>query len=357
MTILTIEVRRKAFAESRVTERPTPELNAGEVLAKVERFALTANNVSYALSGDQIGYWKFFPVADEAFGVVPVWGFAEVIQSNCPEIAVGERVWGFLPMASHVVLKPVGVRPGNFVDGAEHRAALPGIYNSYQRTDRDAPELKALADERCLLFPLFSTSYVLYDYLIDNGFFGAEQVVIASASSKTGLGLGMLLHRHDGDRPRVIGLTSPANVGFCERLGCYDQVVTYDAIPGLDGACKTAFIDMAGRGEVVQAIHDRFGDNLALSCAVGATHWDSGRFRGAMPHNFFFAPAQFMKREADWGPGEIMRRAQRASAELAGELKGTLAIRHVRGAAEVQSAFAALVANQTPPDTGIMAAL
>lgn len=359
MPILEIQVVKSDFAESRVVERPAPELQPGQIRARIERFALTANNVSYALSGDQIGYWRFFP-AEAPFGIVPVWGFAEIEASTHPDLKVGERIWGFLPMASHVVMSPTEVRGGGFVDGVEHRQALPAIYNRYQRVDGDAPALAALADERCLLFPLFSTSYVLYDYLIDNGIFGAEQVVIASASSKTGLGLGMLLHRHPAPRPEVVALTSPGNVAFCARLGCYDAIVTYDAIGAMDGGAKTAFVDMAGRGAVVQAIHDRFGQNLTLSCAVGATHWDGGRFRGApagAQHTFFFAPAQFAKRDAEWGPGEILRRAQQASAELALALKDTLEIRHVQGPGAVQEAFAALVANQTPPDVGIMAAL
>jgi len=157
-----------------------------------------------------------------------------------------------------------------------------------------------------------STSYVLYDYLVDNAFFGAEQVLVGSASSKTGLGLTNLLSRH-GEGRRVVGLTSPGNVGFVKGLGTCDEVVTYDAIGAMDPSIPTAFVDMSGAGEVVSAIHGKFGAQLKLSCAVGATHWVAGRYRPeqpAIPHAFFFAPAQFAKRDVDWGPGEIMRRAQ-----------------------------------------------
>ena len=42
---------------------------------------------------------------------------------------------------------------------------------------------------RALLQPLLATSYLLFDWLMDNDCFGAEQIIIGSASSKTGLGL------------------------------------------------------------------------------------------------------------------------------------------------------------------------
>lgn len=357
--ITQVQVRRSAFSETQTMSVEMPELADGEILVAIDKFAMTANNVSYALSGDMIGYWKFFPAA-EPWGIVPVWGFADVVASRAPGIVVGERIWGFLPMSSHLVMQPAAATDRSFVDGAPHRAELPAIYNNYQRTSGDPPALTALEDERCLLFPLFSTSYVLYDYLVDNAFFGANQVLVGSASSKTGLGLINLLSRHGDSRPRVVGLTSPANVGFVTGLGTCDEVITYDAIGALDPNLPTAFVDMSGDGGVVAAIHARFGANLKLSCAVGATHWGAGRFRPehpATPHTFFFAPAQFAKRDADWGPGEILRRAQAEAARMSAELKGTLDIRHEHGPDAVTAAWRGLVDNAISPNVAVMASL
>ena len=354
--ITQVQVRRSAFSEARTVSTEIPELAEGEILLAIDKFAMTANNVSYALSGDMIGYWKFFP-AEEPWGIVPVWGFADVVASRTPGVEVGERVWGFLPMASHLVMRPTAVTDRSFTDGVAHRAELPAIYNAYQRTKGDPPALTAMEDERSLLFPLFSTSYVLYDYLVDNAFFGARQVLVGSASSKTGLGLANLLSRHGEGRPRVVGLTSPGNVGFVEGLETCDEVSTYDAIAALDPTVPTAFVDMSGSGEVVTAIHARFGAQLKLSCAVGATHWGAGRYQAAptaTPHAFFFAPAQFAKRDVDWGPGEIMRRAQAESARMSTELKGKLGIRHERGPEAVIAAWAGLVGNKIAPNEAIM---
>ncbi|HCL47934.1 MAG TPA: DUF2855 domain-containing protein, partial [Rhodobiaceae bacterium] len=90
-------------------------LGAGEVLAKIERFSFTANNVTYGAVGEQIGYWQFFPPhlpdengADE-WGIVPVWGFAEIVASNNPDIQIGERSYGYFPLADFVKMLPVRV--------------------------------------------------------------------------------------------------------------------------------------------------------------------------------------------------------------------------------------------------------
>jgi len=70
----------------------------------------------------------------------------------------GRALLGVPSTASAVVLRPGQVSDRTFVDEAAHRASLPAIYNSYQRTDSDPAALKAMEDERCILFPLFSTS-------------------------------------------------------------------------------------------------------------------------------------------------------------------------------------------------------
>ena len=355
-----LQLRRDALTESRLVELPTPDLAVGEVLLSIDRFALTANNVSYALSGATIGYWGYFPTA-EPWGLVPVWGFADVTASRHPDVAVGERIYGFFPTASHVVLTPEAVGPRGFVDAAPHRAALPVFYNHYQRTTGEPAEMKALEDERCLLLPLLGTGYLLYDYLVDNGFFGAEQILVSSASSKTAIGLLNMLARHPAPRPQVIGLTSPGNIGFVQDLGLCDQVIPYGDIGKLDGTVPSAFVDMAGDGGVIGAVHHQFRSQLKLSCAVGATHWDqprsAGKAPGAPSHDFIFIPAHIAKRDGELGPGVIQRRTQVETLRMVGELKGRLSLQHIQGAMAVQSALTDLVAGRTPPTVGLIASL
>jgi hypothetical protein len=360
MTMTTLQVRRTAFAETRIVESAVPEPAEGQILARVDKFGLTANNVTYALAGDALGYWKFFPV-EEPWGVVPVWGFADVVESRSSEIPVGERLWGYWPMASHAVLTPSRVSPRGFFDASPHRQSLAAAYNSYARTTSDPPGLKAIEDQRCILFPLYATSYILYDYLVDNAFFGAKDVLITSMSSKTSMGLGKLIMDHGEGRPRVIGLTSPANVDYVKSLGVCDVVATYESIPALDGSRPAAFVDMAGQGEIVAAAHARFGAQLKASIAVGVTHWESQRFSNrqgpSTPHTFFFAPAQLAKRDQDWGRGEAMRRAQEACLRLASELRAATTISYEFGAGATQAAFLRLVAGTQSPKIGIVASL
>src|SRR6187551_692974 len=197
------------------TERrtgPAPDaipLEAGEVLLEVERFALTANNITYGAMGEAFGYWRFFP-APEGWGRIPVWGFADVVRSQSGSVAVGERLYGYFPMSQYLVLRPDRVAAGSFVDATPHRASLPPVYNQYTRVTVDAdPEREALT---AIFRPLFGTSYLLDDYLEENGLFGARTAVLSSASSKTALGLAFLLTQ--AKRCAVVGLTSAGNRDF-----------------------------------------------------------------------------------------------------------------------------------------------
>ena len=98
-------VNKTALRESRFGPAATT-VAEGQALLRLTRFALTSNNVTYAAIGEQFGYWKFFP-AEAPFGRVPVWGFADVAQSRAPELTPGERIWGYYPIASHLVVTPV----------------------------------------------------------------------------------------------------------------------------------------------------------------------------------------------------------------------------------------------------------
>src|SRR5207253_6283941 len=92
-------------------------------------------------------------------------------------------------------------------------------------------------------------------------------VVIASASSKTALGLAFLLERR-GDI-EVVGLTSPGNAEFVDGVGYYDRTVTYDDIASLPADVPTAFVDMAGGGQTLAKVHNHFAFSLKTSCLVG----------------------------------------------------------------------------------------
>ena len=79
-------VDRDDYRTTRVVEFAPAPLDEGEVRLRVDAFGFTANNITYAAAGDMIGYWTFFPAPDPGdevnWGRVPVWGFADVVESR-----------------------------------------------------------------------------------------------------------------------------------------------------------------------------------------------------------------------------------------------------------------------------------
>ncbi len=351
---MNFQVKRDDIHECRLVDDDPPELTLGQALLRVDRFALTTNNITYAVLGDALKYWDFFPTSDpEVWGRIPVWGFADVIASTAEDVASGTRVYGYLPTSTHLVVTPGRIDPRGFVDTASHRASLPGAYNGYRTVDADAPEDVAYEYHRMVLWPLFFTSFLIDDFLEDNAFFGAESVVVSSASSKTAIGTAFLLQQRASID--VIGLTSTRNIAFVEGLGVYDRVVPYDNIAELGGE-SAAFVDIAGSAEVRAAVHAVYGDRLAQSMMVGATHWDLPRapdaeLPGPAP-SFFFAPEQISKRSKEWGRAGLDDRATAAWRHFAEFSDGWIDIRHGFGPDAVKSAYLELVHGRSDPAVG-----
>ena len=117
-------VKRGALAETKLVSAQTQTLADGEVLLRVDKFSITANNVTYGAFGDFLKYWNFYPSSEEGWGRVPVWGFATVLESRSPAVKPGERVYGYLPMSTTFKVKPGERRNGAFPDTSQHRAGL-----------------------------------------------------------------------------------------------------------------------------------------------------------------------------------------------------------------------------------------
>ncbi|MEM8798674.1 MAG: DUF2855 family protein [Pseudomonadota bacterium] len=313
-----IEVKADDLTTTRVVEAETPTIGPGEILVRVDRFALTANNITYAVFGERMAYWQFFPT-EPGWGRIPVWGYANVAASNVAEIAVGERIYGYFPMGDTLVLKPTGVSSHGFVDQTSHRAKLPAIYNLYRRVGSGgAPKALAKKEALTALFePLFTTSFLIDDFLADNGLFGATSVIVSSASSKTSLSLGFFLREGKRAPGAVFGLTSRGRVEFCRASGAYDEVLAYDEINALKPDRKRVYVDMSGNHEVRAALHHHFGAALSYDCVVGGTHWDKIGADKDLPGpkpELFFAPEHAQRRMGEWGPDGFRTR-------IAGEWK------------------------------------
>jgi hypothetical protein len=303
-------------AEGRLETVALPDaLPAGRVRLAVRRVSLTTNNVTYALFGDRMSYWQFFPSGHPGWGIVPVWGFADVVASAVPEVTVGQRYWGYWPLADTVELQPIKVSASGFIDGAAHRAELPSTYNRYVRCPPD----HRVEDEAALAImrPLFGTAFLLVDFLLDNDGFGARQLVLSSASSKTAYATAWCARDMAEGIQRApmrrVGLTSSPHVPFVQRLALYDEVRDYGAIEALDASAPTVFCDFSGSAEQRTRVHTHFGDALRHSAVIGATQFSAPPRDQALPGarpTFFFAPDRRRQRLEQWGPALLMQRIE-----------------------------------------------
>jgi len=306
--VTTFEVRKDNWAETRIfSHSMATELAPNQVLFKVARQALTANNISYASSGDSLKYWEFFP-AEAGWGRIPGMGWSEVIASAHPDIAVGERVWGFTPYSTHHKILAGKVNKFSFSDVSDHRGGHAPVYCQFDRAATNPIYEPQREDQDSLLRGLFMTSWLVEDFIVTNNFFDAQVCLITSASSKTSIALGHSVKRRG--KLRSIAITSASNIAFCQSLGCYDSVIGYQDIADLNAAEAAVVVDMAGNAKIISELHQHYADNIKHSCRIGATHYSElgsvDGLPGALPQ-FFFAPSHVRARSAELGAEQLMQ--------------------------------------------------
>jgi hypothetical protein len=349
---MNFDVDRNDFRHTRwSTADLPPELSDGQVLLALESFAFTANNISYASAGDFLDYWGFFPT-EAPWGRIPVMGIGRIVRSTNPDLAVGDRYFGFYPMTDlHLV--SATARTGGFVDAGDHRAKHAATYRTFNLVALDPAYSSEREGQYLIARGLFITSFLIDDFLAEHEWFGAEAVVVTSASSRTSIALAHQLHQRAGIR--VVGLTAPRNRAFVEATGCYDEVLAYDAIGSLDAAIPTAVVDMAGNADVLSRIHHHFGARLTYSCRVGATHWDAG---GALPDlpgptpTFFFAPSQIKIRSDEWGRAEFERRVADALGTFLEHASAWMVIQRSTGPDAVEAVYRSTLEGRGSPEIG-----
>ncbi|MDR3451641.1 MAG: DUF2855 family protein [Rhodoferax sp.] len=357
----TLLVQKNQLTHTRLSSTPDIALAPDQIRVQVDKFALTSNNITYAAFGEAMSYWQFYPTGVDGWGIVPVWGFGTVAQSLHAGVAVGERLYGYWPMASSAVLSPTRLSPGSFVDGATHRAPLHAVYNQVMRCSADPFYSLDTEDLQALLRPLFITSWLIDDFLADNNFFDANVMLLSSASSKTAYGTAFQLKKRPGIE--VVGLTSAANQAFCESLGCYSRVLTYEQLDQISAEAACVYVDFAGSADLRRAIHTRFA-HLKFSSSIGGTHVEQLGGAKDLPGpraTLFFAPAQIKKRHADWGAEGLGQRLLQAwqgfIRQVSNPAAPWLTVAQHRGPEAVQAAYAQVLAGRGDPRVGHMLSL
>ena len=352
------------LTKSRIINTDLPIIRDREILLKIESFAFTTNNVTYGVAGDTIGYWKFFPAAqnsDNSWGCIPMWGFAEIVESKNQNLDVGERLFGYFPAADSLVLSPVKISDHSFSDGKEHRKELPPVYNNYLRLNGESNYDPSMDPIRALLFPLHITAFCLCDSLEEDQYLGASQILIVSASSKTAIGLAQGL-ADSKSSPKVVGLTSVTNSKFVEDLGCYDEVISYDQLDKIDYSQGSVIVDMAGNREILGTLHGKLEGNMLKCLTVGMTHWDNettaedalGQAMLRERTEFFFAPAHIQKRIGDWGHEGYANKTNLFMTARALQSKNWMQIIEIDGLENFISTYEEVVSGKINPNEGII---
>ncbi len=356
-----ITMSRTSIDEATLVDIAVPVLGAGQALLRIDQFAITSNNVTYGAIGDAFGYWDFFPASAAGQGIVPVWGHATVIDAGDSGLTTGERVYGYLPMATHLVVEPVRVGASGFTDGAAHRAARAAVYNQYRRLDADPGHVVGGEDVRSVFEPLFLTSFLIEAMFRREGWHGASRMIVTSASSKTALALAHVARAASPTIERI-GLTSAKNIGFVERTGLYDRVLGYDELGEIDESSErgaAVSVDFAGNGATLAALHTTVGEALAYSCLVGVTDWQNRGGFGARDivgpkPVLFFAPDHVATTVAELGPGGFASAVADRWRAFAGDAAKLVKIEDVAGLAGAVPAWVAAVEGRTAPDVGVV---
>lgn len=343
-------IEQAEIADSEEGSRPLQE---GQVRLVIDRFGLSANNITYAAMGDMMNYWDIYPARD-GWGRIPVWGFADIIESRCSGLSVGERVYGLFPASSHVILKAGQVSGKGFMDVSPHRAVFASIYNSYVRLAADHHFRNESHDWQVALRPLFMTSFLIDAFLAQHDFFGANTIIFGSASSKTAFGTAALLKANRQNRRDyiVIGLTSTANLEFVKSLDCYDVVQDYASVPKLGNDAKTVYVDMSGNIRVRKSVHVHFGENLVYSSWVGVTHWTKLGLGIQLPGPepvLFFAPTEFQNRMDELGDDVFNRQFHAAWCQINDTAQAAISLRHVEGDTAILQAYQGILSGTCGP--------
>jgi hypothetical protein len=345
LQISEVWINKDDISQTKIVEREfnTHSLGADQALLKTDSFGFSANNITYALLGDKMGYWGFFP-ADEGWGKVPVWGFATVVASNHPNVVAGEKVFGYLPMASHLVITAGKTSASHFYDVDEKRKSISPVYDNYLRCAKD-PGYQVKREAWQLNYrPLFMTSFVLDDYVGEQLPSDVKNIIVTSASSKTAYGTAFLLQQHKAQRKQnynIIGLTAKANKAFVNELGCYDRVVDYADIDQLSAQDDSWLLDFAGNKPLIVNLQHHLSSHLSRMLFIGATDVQAqeNKPEGHLPGEVFFAPAQVKKRTHEWGAEGFSQKYAQAWQQFSKHIEGKVSVANYSGVTAIEAVY------------------
>lgn len=280
-----------------------PPLAANSVRVQTRMIGITANNFTYASFGSILHWWDAYPVPSAApapyndpaaWGIVPAWGYGEIVESNVDGLEKGASLWGYWPTSSHLVdlQLEAGVPKGHYIETSPHRQKLMNLYNRYMLVEGSpSDEAKAW---RATTYPIWAAGYLMNRYTfaesaakvvpfaeIDPAKHDADLssavVIVLAASSKTGRSVVWNLgDRAPGNGPlALLQATSDATQPLpLNRRATFDsKTVSYTDLTSSDTMSWVAdrkpsriiVVDNGGPFGTVQRIHDATQEALGAS--------------------------------------------------------------------------------------------
>ncbi|KAG8895741.1 hypothetical protein FRB99_000376 [Tulasnella sp. 403] len=357
--------------DSEITLPIPPE----HVLVKVDKFGWSANNVTYGILGEDphFRYFEFHPApktrttSPKTHGIIPVWGYGTIVESQVGTLKVGERVAGYFPSAKYMLVKvdTTDVNSHNFHAARPHLPPDRRPYNQITRCAADHLYRSEEEDAAMLYRPLFWTSFWAEDWLDSMDYRGAKAVIISSASSKTGFCLALVIKRRlakTAKKLRVVGLTSPTNKQFVDSLGLYDEVLLYDDLTniGIDDG-PYCYVDVAGNASLNSRIVTHLGSSFALGVTLGMSHAskESIKDSAAKKSKFemFFMPEWLYVVRKRTSVQRIAERQKEGWKWIMEDGARWVKMKRVMGSEDVLDEFKKTLKGGVAPDTGLVFSL
>lgn len=274
-----------------------PPLAANSVRVRTSLVSLTANNLTYARFGDLYGWWQAFPVPSNLplpyndatkYGIVPVWGYGEILESKLDALKLGTLMYGYWPASNVPVdleLEPMEPE-GHWYDRTEHRRALWSIYHRYQAQEPslrlDRLSQMELEEQAWLTIfrPVWECGFAIDRFLFgevpvhplgkNGGDWTAKDadlrravVVSLSASGKTARAFNDACLNNDRHvlgflaiTSRVDGTLLPTKTSIPTKTVSYDQATSSDTMAFITSKRpdKIVIVDFGGRGDSLTSL-------------------------------------------------------------------------------------------------------
>jgi len=241
----------------------------------------------------------------------------------------------------------------------DYRQPMSPIYNQYSRLNADPEHDPARENERMIFGPLFKTGFLIEYFMRAEEWFGADRVILTSASSKTALGLAAVAKQRSPEIRRI-GLTSAGNVDFVRGTGLYDEVLSYDEVGSLEKA-PSVTVDFAGNAGLLASLHNHLTDNLKYSCLVGATHIEergaglgAGQDLPGPAPTLFFAPDHAVALFKEVGPQAAGQQIAESWRHFLDAVGSTVEIERKQGIEAARDVYLEMVGGTVNPAKGIV---